>query len=63
MENNKKQKQCVVYNVMLCTFCKKEVVETELTYTEDAEPAHIKCLDSFNKQWEDRSELIDLIGY
>jgi|LSQX01.1.fsa_nt_gb hypothetical protein len=48
---------------MLCTFCEKEIIETELTYTEDAEPSHIKCLEDFNKHWEDRAEMMDLMGY
>lgn len=63
MENTKNEKQCVIHDVMLCTFCEKEVTEVELTYTEDAEPAHIKCLENFNKHWEDRTEMIDLMGY
>lgn len=56
-DNLKHEKQC------LCTFCEKEVTEIELTYTEDAEPAHIKCLENFNKHWKDRTEMMDLIGY
>ena len=63
MENTKNEQQCAVHNVMLCTFCKKQVIDTELTYTEDAEPTHIKCLEKFNKHWEDRTEMIDLMGY
>lgn len=62
-DNLKHEKQCVIHDVMLCTFCEKEVIESELTYTEDAEPAHIKCLENFNKHWEDRNETIDLMGY
>ena len=50
-------------NIVLCTFCEKEIVETELTYTEDAEPSHTKCLEDFNKHWEDRNEMMDLMGY
>ena len=50
-------------NVVFCTFCEKEIVETELTYTEDAEPSHTKCLEDFNKHWEDRTEMMDLMGY
>ena len=63
MENTKNEKQCAIHDDMLCTFCEKEIIETELTYTEDAEPSHIKCLEDFNKHWEDRHETIDLMGY
>jgi len=65
MENNnlKNEQQCAIHDVMLCTFCQKEVIESELTYTEDAEPSHIRCLENFNKHWEDRTEIMDLIGY
>lgn len=62
-DNMKHEKQCVIHDVMLCTFCKKEVIDTELTYTEDAEPAHFICLENFNKHWEDRAEMMDLMGY
>lgn len=55
--------QCAIHGVILCTFCDKEIIETELTYTEDAEPSHIKCLEYFNKHWEDRAEMMDLMDY
>ena len=51
------------HGVMLCTFCEKEITETELTYTEDTEPSHIKCLEDFNKHWEGRAEMMDLMGH
>lgn len=60
MANIKNEQQCVIH---VCTFCVKKISEAELTYTEDAEPAHIKCLENFNKHLEDRTEAIDLMGY
>lgn len=62
-DNLKNEQQCAIHDVMLCTFCEKEIIETELTYTEDAEPSHIKCLKDFNKHWEDRAKMMDLMGY
>ena len=61
--NEKLKRALSQHDVILCTYCEKEVIETELTYSEDAEPAHIKCLENFNKHWEDRNETIDLMGY
>jgi len=63
MENTKNEKQCAIHDVILCTFCEKEIHSTQLTYTEDAEMVHKKCLDDYNKYWEDRNEMMDLIGY
>lgn len=60
---NNNEQQCAIHDVMLCAFCEKEIIESELTYTEDAEPSHIKCLEDFNKHWEDRAEMMDLMGY
>lgn len=56
-------KKLNISNIILCTFCGKEINKSELTYTEDAELTHIKCLESFNKNWEDRTEMMDLLGY
>jgi hypothetical protein len=49
--------------VMCCAFCGKEINKNELTYTEDAESSHIKCLAEFEKHWDDRQEALDLMGY
>ena len=62
-DNFKHEKQCAIHDVMLCTFCEKEIHSIELTYTEDAETAHKKCLEDYNKHWEDRTEMMNLMGY
>ena len=50
--------------VMHCTFCENEIKDKEdVSYTEDAEIAHSKCLKAFDKHWEDRDEALDLMGY
>ena len=47
-----------------CTFCEKEIKDKEdISYTEDAEIAHSKCLQSFEQHWKDRDEALDLMGY
>jgi hypothetical protein len=68
MKNNKsklktQQEQLDIPVVMCCTFCGKEINKNELTYTEDAETSHIKCLAEFEKHWDDRQEALDLMGY
>lgn len=60
---NEAQEQCTIQCVMHCVFCGKEINKIELTYTEDAESAHLKCLENFNKNWNDRTEMMDLMGY
>ena len=52
----------VLDSVMHCTYCDKPIKET-IVYTEDAEPAHEQCLKNFEKHWEDRQEMMDLLGY
>ena len=38
-----------------CTFCGKGIKDKEdVSYTEDAEIAHSKCLQSFEQNWKDR---------
>lgn len=49
--------------VMCCTFCDTKINDTELTYTEDAEPSHKICLEKFEQHWKDRDEMMDLVGY
>ena len=61
--NVDKQKQCDIHVVRHCTFCGKYVSSTEETLTEDAEIAHVKCLEADIKYWDDRDEAIDLMGY
>lgn len=47
-----------------CTFCEKEIKDKEdITYTEDAEIAHSKCLQAFEQHWKDRDETLDLMGF
>lgn len=47
-----------------CTFCGKEIKDKEdISYTEDAEIAHSKCLQAFEQHWKDRDEALDLMGY
>lgn len=60
--NNKDTEQCTLHGVMRCTYCNEEIHEN-VVYDEDAEPAHQKCLDNFYKHWEDRTEMMDLMGY
>ena len=63
-DNKNTDKQCTIQNVRHCTFCEKEIKDKEnVSYTEDAEIAHSKCLQAFEQHWEDRDEAIDLIGY
>ena len=52
----------MVNKIIKCTYC-GEKIETKAFYTEDAEPAHEKCLKAFEKYWEDKAEDIDIIGY
>jgi len=63
MENTKNEEKCAISDVMFCTFCGKEINPIELSYTEDAEPSHIKCLVNKIKYWEDKREDMDLMGY
>ena len=63
-ERNKTGSKLRIGGVMHCTFCKKEIKDKEdVSYTEDAEITHNKCLKAFNKHWEDRDEALDLMGY
>ncbi len=48
---------------MYCTFCGDKISANDLTFTEDAEPAHKVCLEKFEEHWEDRDEFFDLIGF
>jgi hypothetical protein len=57
------QEQLDIPVVMCCTFCDTEISDNELTYTEDSEPSHKKCLDKFEQHWKDRDEMMDLMGY
>ena len=50
--------------VRYCTFCEKEIkYKEDVSYTEDAEIAHSRCLQDFEQHWKDRDEALDLIGY
>ena len=63
-ERNKTGSKLRIGGVMHCTFCENEIKDKEdVSYTEDAEIAHSKCLKAFEKHWEDRDEALDLMGY
>lgn len=52
--NEKLKRALSQHDVILCTYCEKEVIETELTYSEDAEPvglrvAKIVCMCCYNQ--------------
>lgn len=50
--------------VRQCTFCEKQIKDIEdISYTEDAEIAHRKCLQAFEQHWKDRDEALDIMGY
>lgn len=47
-----------------CTFCNEYIADDkELTYTEDSEPCHEKCLKDFEEFWDKRDEFFDLMGW
>lgn len=52
----------IVEKETICTFC-NTIIKDNITYTEDEEPSHNQCLESFLKHWEDRSENLDMLGY
>jgi len=59
-----REEQCTIQNVRHCTFCEKEIKDKEdVSYTEDAEIAHSKCLQAFEQHWKDRDEALDLMGH
>jgi len=45
--------QLNIHNDVYCTFCGKIIDNNELAYTEDAEPAHARCLRSTEQHWND----------
>jgi hypothetical protein len=47
----------------VCTFCDSKVKESNLAYTEDYEPSHKQCLESFENHWDEREEALDLLGW
>ena len=58
IKNNKNNK------IIKCTFCEGLIIKkSDLFFTEDGEPTHEKCLFQFKKHWNDRDEMMDLMGY
>ena len=46
----------------ICTFCQLEIEDWQLTYTEDAEACHVKCLLDHEQYWKDTYEYFNLFG-
>jgi hypothetical protein len=47
----------------ICIFCDELIDQIDSTHTEDGELSHKICLERFNRHWDDRNEILDLIGY
>jgi hypothetical protein len=62
MKQNSTKTQLPKHIVMHCTYCGK-LINGTVAYNEDAEPAHEQCVNDFEKHWEDRQEMMDLMGY
>tara|TARA_B110000211_G_scaffold137396_1_gene157162 strand:+ start:849 stop:1058 length:210 start_codon:yes stop_codon:yes gene_type:complete len=63
-ERNKTGSKLRIGVVRHCTFCEKQIKDIEdISYTEDAEITHSKCLQAFEQHWKDRGESLDLMGY
>lgn len=46
-----------------CIFCNKNIDEKKLKHTEDYEPCHDDCLKRNEEFWEERDEVISLVGW